>query len=309
MSSDTRGSNVLADALNLTMSEMVFRDANDLFEQRLRMLGKFTRASLPDSLVSKAATAVDLTRNAHAACSSLLSVAQRIVEQPKDSVSLFAIAALALENDEAATGADIETKERNGLARGYFLSAVVSELRKEKSDKTLKDILDECVVGTDELMSLALTIQATLLAAKHSQLTVVAETLPQLATLGLIWRGLFYAAVIGKAGGSLEKELARQKIMDTVADASSKVLGVVPGVGEMFDIAKTLINLYSAMRHKEEHIDELVQQIESAQEYIDTYQEALLMWATSAISIQDTIILFMKSFGQTSPGRPPLDAR
>jgi hypothetical protein len=297
MNSHSSDASIFADALNLTISEMAFPDSNELFERRVRMLEKFTRPPLPESLVSKANSAISLTRSAQAYCDAFVSIARKIAEEHgvSDSASLFIVAALTLENDQATAAVDAKTREVMKLARGYFLSAVVKELKNGSGDKTLKEIVDDCVAGTDELMQIALPIQATLLIAKQKQLATVVQTLPDLARLGLIWRGLFYAAVIGKAGGSLEKELARQKVMDIVADASSKVLGVIPVAGEMFDIAKTLMNLYSAMRHKEDHIDELIQQVQSAQEYIDTYHKSLMLWTTFAVEVQNTIIMFRQS--------------
>jgi hypothetical protein len=277
---------------------MAFPNANELLERRVQMLEKFTRPALPVSLVSKANEAISLTRNAQVACETFVLIARKIAEQPipSDSVSLFQIAALALENDQATVALDANTKEVIDLARGHFLNAVITELKSGRADKTFKEILDDCVAGTDDLMQLTLPIQASLLVAKQKQLASVVQVLPHLATFALIWRGLFYSAVIGTAGGSLEKELARQKVMDIVADASWKVIGVIPAAGEMIDIARMLVNLYSAMRHKEEHIDELIQQVQQAQEYIDTYHNSLGLWATSAVALQNTVIAFMQSF-------------
>lgn len=297
MSSNSDDSSVFSDALNLTISEMAFPDANELFERRVRMLEKFTRPPLPPSLVSKANDAVSLTRSAQAACEAFVSIARKIAEQPipSDSVSLFLIAALALESDQAAMPLDAKAKNAIDTARACFVTAVIADLE-SGSTKTFREILNDCVAEADDLLKIALPAQATLLIAKQRQLAGVAQMLPSLAVLALIWRALFYAAVIEKAGGSLEKELVRQKVMDAVADASSKVIGVIPGAGEMFDIAKTLVNLYRAMRDKDGHIDELVQQVQSAQEYIDTYHNAVGLWVTSAVEVQNTIIVFMRSF-------------
>jgi hypothetical protein len=296
MNSNSDGPSVFTDALNLTLSELTFPDSTELFERRIRMLQKFTSAALPDSLVSKTTDAISATQEAQSACDLFLVLAKTSAGLSIDSAGLFQIAALALENEAATLAIDDKTREITKSARLTFLNAVIGGLKSEKDNRTFREVLEACLVGADGLTATALTTQATLLVAKQKQLAALSGMLANLAKLGLIWRGLFYAAVIGKAGGSLEKELATQKVMDVVADASSKVLGVIPIAGEMFDIAKTIIKLYSVMRHKEDHIDELVQQVQSAQEYIDKYGDALALWMKFSVTVQDTMAAFISPF-------------
>src|SRR3954463_4516117 len=113
MISDSKNASIFADAMNLSISEMAFPDANELFERRVRMLEKFTGPSLPDSLASKAIEAVRLTRSAHASCDAFVSIARKIAEEQgaNDSASLFMLAALALDNDQATATVDPKTKE------------------------------------------------------------------------------------------------------------------------------------------------------------------------------------------------------
>src|SRR5260370_22143400 len=143
MSSNSNGSSVFADALNLTMSELVFPDANELFERRIRMLEKFTSAALPESLVSKTTDAINLTRYAQSSCGLFVTSARTIAELPTDSVILFLLAALALENEAVTATVDDKAKEMLSLARNTFLSAVVGKLKSGKLDGTFKDVLDD----------------------------------------------------------------------------------------------------------------------------------------------------------------------
>lgn len=310
MSTDTGGAAILAGALNLTLPELVFPDVDELFQRRVRMLEKFCRPGLAESLVSAARDSIEATRMAHLTCNRFASIAETIASLPRDAASLFILASINLDREAESTPDDAETleiigpeamaetKQRLSLARKRILDAVMSNLQTGDGSKTLRDILNECLVGADELTSLELTTQTTLLASKQRQLQVVVDTLPELARLAMIWRGLFYAAVIGKAGGSLEKELVRQKVMEAVTEASWKIPGIVPGVGDLIDVARTLIRFYTSMRDKEDHVDEFIDQLQLAQEFIDTYRATLMLWAASANPVREALVTFIDAFAK-----------
>jgi hypothetical protein len=281
MATDT----IFGDALDLPIAQLIFQNADELVASRTRMLTKFTQAGLPSSLVEKGTDALNWTKHAHSACNSFLSLAKDIAEIPRDNLSLFMEASVLVENNEANAVIDPKTKESFKSAREAFLIALVTALESDTGNKVLDDLVEECSVGAAPVMVLAIRVQATLLAATQKQLATTTSLLISLATLGLIWRGIFYAVVIRRAGGSLENDLATQKVAEIITDASSKVLTVLPFAGELFDAFKTLIKLYNAIRDKEGQIDDLLLQLKSAENYLDSYQGALTLWSARAAPI------------------------
>lgn len=285
-------------AQNLSVSGLAFPDADELCDARVRMIEKFCRPALPESLVNKAKESLELTKGAHAACEQFRLTAKSVSEQPLDEETLFLLAASILEKREQAPGAagNLAATEKMAQARRVFLRAVVLNLRGAGSEKSLKEVLEECLVGVDGLDRITLTMQANLLAAQQKQLRITAEILPAIAYLSLIVRGLFYAVVIGKVGGKLERDLVNQKVMEVATEASWKVLGAVPGVSDLIDIVRAIISLCNALRDKEGHIDAVVEQIQSAQEYINAYLDVMTLWIQVARPVQDALVTSMNAF-------------
>src|ERR1700761_2456470 len=76
MRSNTSIEGLFDSALQMKMSDLAFRDSEELIQRRLRILEKFCRAGLPESLVSKAKIVVELTKAADIACAGLAKLAK-----------------------------------------------------------------------------------------------------------------------------------------------------------------------------------------------------------------------------------------
>jgi hypothetical protein len=273
-------------ALQLTIPELAFPDSGKLVAQRLAILQQFNNPQLGPAIVSQVETAIETTEWASKICEQFAQISKRILEIDKSSTSLFIIAAEKLDKLDAILKSipDEASNDKIQKIRMRVLSLIIKGIE-EGSNNTVIDQLKKGFDPSDHTEWLAAVLRAELLVAQQKQLsTIVNGLLPAIAQWGLIWRGLFYAAVVDIAGGSLEKKLLREKLLEIVSDLAPKLLSA--NLSEIYDYVKTMLELLDA-RNKVRLVGNVVENMVAGQEYLVLYSQALSFWIERAVVIAD----------------------
>jgi hypothetical protein len=294
---------IFAGVLDLPLSELAFPNGDGLLEKQILTLEKFTESELPESVVAQATDLITLSRLGHSTCENFTAIAEKVAGLPDlDLRNRLAMASLALDAQDSATlpesAIKAEVLERIRGERRTVLGLILAELANGKMERSVGDLIEQSYVDEAEVRRSIAEMQAVLLVAKQEQLATAVKLLPPLAELGLIWRGLFYGCIVGDKGSALERDLTAKKTQEKIEDAlkqlNKKLLGLALGRAILaFEAAKSLYGLYTTLRNKEAHLDGVIKQLKSAQEYLDAYSQALHLWVPVATAITNMSVEFL----------------
>jgi hypothetical protein len=94
--------------------------------------------------------------------------------------------------------------------------------------------------------------------------------------LAMIWRTIFYALIVSKIGGSLDRDVVLKKINDVIEEVPVQLVSLV--FGHFAHAARSAIKFIQAFREIDDGLIEIADQIASAQKYIETNMSALSFW-------------------------------
>lgn len=200
----------LGKGLSLPLRDLVYPQAAEIIDRHVRTLEIFAN---PPFLIANAPQAVQLTRVSHELCESLKRCAVSLGCRPHTDAELYLMAKEKLDERDQylrKTGVAEVLLQPGIKAREIVLELILTELVQDNGEKSLSDLLDQRYPSSsDDFQTHAAKLQAVLLSAEKTRLSVQVQTLRNVAVLGVIWRGLFYFAVVEQQGGSLGRQKKR----------------------------------------------------------------------------------------------------
>jgi hypothetical protein len=274
-------------ALDLPLSALAYPDASGIIEERIQFFGKLTKSK---SFNFVALRAIELTRISHQLC-------DKISVQSTQLSPLFANFNSAHFMAHAIKLAETRDKETQHVHPALLLET--NNTRQRVRELLLQASLDGKPIGATELIDanfadasdfqkVIAKAEASLLAAQQTSLESSAWSLQALQLLSMIWRGVFYAAVIQARGSELQNQLVMEKTAEAFPKLIKQLFALLPEVGHLFaayDIFETLRELYHARRKVDEHFNGLMDTIISVEDYVTRYAEALVFWNRTATSL------------------------
>ena len=276
-------------ALRLPLSDLAYPNGALLVEKRINFLEKLSKLGLEleSEIGPNAKAAIDATRAMHSLCNDIPQAHSQLSPLLNlGEARLIVQAKLALDVKYEKTPTLKVLEERCGKEVRQQVMGLMVRALEEGSKLTVRELIDANYADATE-NSIAM-FQSSMLLNQKEMLSHCIKVLRTVMLQSLIWRGVFYAAVIQAEGSELKNKMMLDKVAAVMPQLTRQILGLMPILGHWFaalDIIESLRELYRARQSVEGPFDDLVQTARSAKKYLFAYSEALQRWGYAANQI------------------------
>ena len=134
--------------------------------------------------------------------------------------------------------------------------------------------------------------EALALEFQVKQLKQTFENLAILEQLGLVWRGILYAGLVGTLGSRLERQASWERFKEDLNDVPGEMISTISGV-DFIGKARLIFNMIVDLTDKEEALrreaEDLKAKYTRAREFVELYLASMLRWGEGWIGIQKAI--------------------
>ncbi len=281
-------------ALERPIREIAQFDAAGLIAARVSSLELFTGPGMPAEIADSYRQAIEVTKvggEIAAQCLAIFEMAQLIPHY--ETQHLYMLAKASIDHDEVqpnprlATSPEVIAKNRQ--IRADILSAILQRLSEHDVADSLGQIVAAAFAEREKFDRYIAGVQATMLQAAKDRLTLQLQAARAAAYYALIWRYVFYRAVVEEVGSALENETRRAKSLDLLGELGLALAGKVTQVGEFIELAKQLFQVVDLLAQKARAMHEMATDMAArqrlAKEYVLLYQTAVLGWCERAVVV------------------------